>query len=72
MKNFLLIGQLILSSLLIILILLQQRGSALGSAFGSEGGFYTTRRGIEKKIFWATIFCGALFIALAIINLLIS
>jgi len=57
---------------LIVFIMLQQRGTALGSAFGGEGGgFYATRRGLQKKIFWATIICGGLFIALALANLLI-
>ncbi len=73
MKTFLIIAQLIISVLLIVFILLQQRGTALGSAFGGGGeGFYATRRGIEKKIYWAAIICGAIFIILAIINLFIS
>lgn len=70
MKQFLPILQIIVAILLIVFILLQQRGTALGSAFGGEGGgFYATRRGIQQKIFWATIVCGALFIILAILNL---
>jgi len=75
MKNILIISQLVISALLIILILLQQRGTALGSAFGGESGgegFYATRRGIEKKIYWGSIICGAIFIILAVINLLVS
>ncbi len=71
MKNLLLIAQFLVSIILIILILLQQRGTALGSAFGQEGGFYGTMRGIQKKIFWATVGVGALFILLAIANLLL-
>jgi len=73
MKNILIIAQLIISALLIIFILLQQRGTALGSAFGGGGeGFYATRRGIEKKIYWAAIICGVLFIVLAMVNLFTS
>jgi preprotein translocase subunit SecG len=72
MDNILLIAQIIIAILLVILILFQQRGTALGSAFGGEGGgFYSTRRGIQKKIFWATIVSGALFIILALINLVV-
>lgn len=72
MQSFLPIAQIIVAILLIIFILLQQRGTALGSSFGGQGGgFYTTRRGIQKKIFWATIISGVLFIALAILNLII-
>ena len=71
MKTILPFIQIIIAILLIVFILLQQRGTALGSAFGGEGGgFYATRRGIQKKIYWATIVCGVLFIALALLNLI--
>jgi protein translocase SecG subunit len=71
MSNFLPIAQIIVALLLIGSILLQQRGSSLGSAFGgSSGGFYSTRRGLEKKIFAATIILGAVFIVLALFNLI--
>lgn len=72
MQTTLSIAQIIVAILLIAFILLQQRGTALGSTFGGEGGgFYATRRGLQKKIFWAAIVCGILFIILAIANLII-
>jgi len=70
MKTFLPIIQIVISVILIVAVLIQQRGTALGSAFGGEsGGFYATRRGAQEKIFWITITLGALFIVLAILNL---
>ena len=66
MQQYLILAQIAVSVILIVLILLQQRGAALGSAFGQEGGFYATRRGIQKKLLWATIICGVLFISLSI------
>lgn len=71
MKEFLPIAQIIVAVSLIILILLQQRGTALGSAFGGGGGgeFYGSRRGIQNKMYWLTIILGILFIALALFNL---
>lgn len=69
--NLLTIFQIIVAILLIICILLQRRGTALGSAFGGGGGFYGTLRGIQKKIFWATVVLGIVFIILALLNLLI-
>lgn len=69
MAQYLPIAQIIVAIFLILFILFQQRGTALGSAFGGEGGFYATRRGIQKQIFWATIVCGVLFIVLALLNL---
>ncbi|MEK7503498.1 MAG: preprotein translocase subunit SecG [Patescibacteria group bacterium] len=65
------IAQLVVSVVLITLILLQQRGTALGSAFGQESGFYGTLRGVQKKIFWATVVVAALFLVLAVANLVL-
>ncbi|MEA3452854.1 MAG: preprotein translocase subunit SecG [Patescibacteria group bacterium] len=71
MINILSILQIIVSVLLVTGILLQQRGSAMGSAFGQDGGsFYGTRRGAQKKILWATITLGSLFLLLSVANLL--
>jgi len=71
MEKFLIPAQIIVAVFLIILILLQQRGTALGSAFGGGGEFYGTRRGVQKKIFWGTILLGIAFIILAILNLIL-
>jgi len=72
MNTILSIAQGVIAILLIIFILVQQRGTALGSSFGGEGGgFYSSRRGIQKKIFWATIISGAFFIILALVNLVV-
>lgn len=61
--------------LLIVFIMLQQRGTALGSSFGGGdsggGGFYSTRRGIQKKLLWATIVLGTIFLVLAVLRLII-
>lgn len=72
MTQYLPIAQIVVAIFLIVFILLQQRGTALGSAFGGEGGFYATRRGIQKKIFLATIVFGVLFIVLALLSLIFS
>jgi protein translocase SecG subunit len=71
MQQYLLIIQIIVSILIIVFIILQQRGTALGSAFGSGQEFYASRRGLQRKIFFATIVLTGLFILLGIINLLI-
>ncbi len=56
--------------LTIILVLLQQRGASLGAGFGSSGELYTTRRGLEKSLFVATIVCAVIFV-LSILGLLL-
>lgn len=68
--NNLLIAQSIVSVLLVILILLQQRGTALGSTFGGGGEVYSTRRGIQKKLMYATIILVVAFLVMAVLNLL--
>ena len=69
MKLFITI-QAIVSFFLIVSILLQQRGTALGGAFGQEG-FYTKKRGAEKAVFYISVVLGVLFIALSFLNLII-
>lgn len=72
MEKIISIIQIIIAAILITSIMLQQRGTALGSSFGGEGGgFYSTRRGLQKKILWLTIISGALFIGLALVNLIV-
>lgn len=46
----------------ILLILLQQRGASLGAGFGSSGELYTTRRGLERSLFNATVVCVVVFV----------
>ena len=66
------IAQTVLGALLIIAILLQQRGSGLSGTFGgSEGGTYSTRRGVEKIIFTSTIVLAVLWIGVSVARLLI-
>ncbi|UMX48147.1 MAG: preprotein translocase subunit SecG [Candidatus Nealsonbacteria bacterium DGGOD1a] len=70
MDNIIAIVQIVISAAIIGLVLLQQRGGAgLGSAFGQSSGAYSTQRGIQKKIFRATIALAVVFIGLAIYNL---
>ena len=57
--------------LTILLILLQQRGASLGAGFGSSGELYTTRRGLERSLFNATVVCIAVFIVSILCLLLI-
>lgn len=62
--------QAIVGILIIILILLQERSTGLSAIFGGEGGFYQTRRGIEKLIFGATITLAIIFVGLILFSLL--
>ncbi len=66
--RYLLIIQAVIAIFLVVSILLQNRGSGLGSAFGSDFGGYYTKRGIEKFLFYATIVLGAAFLCVAALN----
>jgi preprotein translocase subunit SecG len=70
---FLNVVQIIISVALIVLILLQTKGSGLGSLFGgSDSGIYTTRRGLEKTLFNITIGLAVIFFVVAIINVIVA
>lgn len=60
--------QIVLAILLVIAILLQQRGGGLSPVFGGESGAYRTRRGIERIVFRGTIVLATLFFAAATVN----
>lgn len=70
MGTFLQSATFISAILTILLILLQQRGASLGAGFGSSGELYTTRRGLERSLFNATIVCALIFV-LSILGLLL-
>ena len=57
--------------LMIIAILLQQRGASLGAGFGASGELYTTRRGIDKSLFDFTIVMAVIFVMSIIASLLL-
>lgn len=62
--------QLILSIVLVAAILLQQRGSSLGGAFGGDNfsAAFHKRRGGELLLFRVTIVAGILFALSALLN----
>jgi preprotein translocase subunit SecG len=61
--------QLIVSVLLILAILVQNRSSGLSSTFGGSGTIQVKKRGAEKVIFNATIVLAVLFVLSSILAL---
>ena len=57
--------------LMILAILLQQRGARLGAGFGSSGELYTTRRGLDKSLFEFTIVMSVIFVLSILAGLLL-
>lgn len=66
------IVQIVVVGLLITTVLLQQKGVGLGSSFGGGDSVFTTRRGPEKFIFYATIVLSSLFLGLGLIAFMIQ
>ena len=72
MDNFFLITEIILGIALVILIVLQSKGTGMGSTFGGDMGFYGTKRGAEKMLFVMTIIVAFLFLSTALISVIIK
>lgn len=64
--------QISLSVLLVTAILLQQRGSSLGGAFGGDNysSSFHKRRGAELFLFRLSVVLAVLFVASALLNLI--
>lgn len=64
--------QIVLSILLVTVILLQQRGSSLGGAFGGDNfsASFNKRRGAEEFLFRLSIGIAILFVFATFLNVL--
>lgn len=59
------------ATLMVLAILLQQRGASLGAGFGGSSELYTTRRGLDKNLFEVTIILAVTFVLSILIGLLL-
>lgn len=71
MHNAILTIEIILGIALVGLIVLQSKGTGLGSTFGGDMGFYGTKRGAEKMLFILTIIVATLFLLNSLLGVLI-
>lgn len=67
-EKILLIVQVVICVILSITILLQNRAEGLGKMFGGGGEVFRTKRGLEKFLYYLTIF---LIVALVANSLLV-
>ena len=68
MLNYLYVVQILFTVLLIGLILLQAKGSGLGSIFGQDGAVFRSRRGAEQLLHNLTIIFGVLFCMVSLLS----
>jgi len=66
--NLIYILQIVVCSLIVVSILLQNRAEGLGKMFGGGGEVFRTKRGLEKFLYYFTI---ALIVVLIVLSLLL-
>lgn len=72
MNTVFLVLQIILSIALVALILIQGKGIGLSAPFGGRLESYSTKRGVEKVVFNATIVIAVLFFLSSLALLIIG
>ncbi len=70
MSVYLNIAQIIVSVVLIVVVLLQTKGSTFSGAFGADASVFRTRRGLEKTLFQLGLGLAALFVLISIASVL--
>lgn len=69
-ENIYNIVQIVLGAILILVILIQQKGSGLGGIFGGSSNIYSTKRGVDKILHYTTVVTAILFFGLALFRLI--
>lgn len=65
--NYIYIAQIVVSILIIVFVLLQNRAEGLGTMFGGGGEVFRTKRGLEKFLYYGTMFLIVVFIVLSFV-----
>ncbi len=60
------IAQVSVAIILMVAILMQNRGAGVGGILGGSGGVYLTKRGLEKKLHIFTIIIAVIFILISL------
>lgn len=60
--------EVVISTVLVVCVILQNRAEGLGSLFGGGGEVFRTKRGLEKFLYYFTI---VLAVLMAVISLII-
>lgn len=66
-QNILLYVQIAVCIFIIIAVLLQNRAEGLGKMFGGGGEVFRTKRGLEKFLYYLTIFLTFLLVAISLL-----
>ncbi len=72
MTTYLYIVQLLVAIVLIVVILIQSKGAGFSGTFSNDSSVFRTRRGVEKTLFNFTIALSVVFVALAIVSVVVT
>lgn len=73
MVVYLNIVQILVSIALIVVVLLQAKGSGFSGALSTESsGIFATRRGLEKTLFNMTVVLAVIFVVISVVSVLIA
>lgn len=67
LQNVLLYVQIAVCILVVISVLLQNRAEGLGKMFGGGGEVFRTKRGLEKFLYYFTIFLSVLLVVISLL-----
>jgi preprotein translocase subunit SecG len=62
LRDFLALAQILVSSVLIVLVLLQVKGTGFGAALGGQDSTFRTRRGMQRSLHRLTIVLVGVFL----------
>lgn len=65
LRDFLSFAQILISVIVIVLVLLQVRGTGFGAALGGQDTAFRTQRGLQRSLHRLTIFTVAVFLAIS-------
>ncbi len=68
MQTYLNIVQILVSVVLILVVLLQSKGSGFSGFFASDSSVYRSRRGVERTLFNFTIVLAVLFVLISVVT----
>ena len=65
LRDFLALAQILISTLVIVLVLLQVRGTGFGAALGGQDSSFRTRRGLQRSLHRLTIVVFVVFLSIS-------
>ncbi len=68
LKHFLSIAQILISSVLTVIVLLQVKGTGFGANLGGQDSAFRTRRGMQRTMHRLTIVLIAVFLAFSALS----